>query len=179
MAKDGEARFSMNFKVGDRMFTVRGYTPKEFEENHDAMREFVGREYLAAAVDKPQKAAVKPPTKAAQPQDDPHENMHGPVQASTLAAEVKEGKVYWKLQNIPGTRFGVNIWPEVLFDMDLAAQTGKDENGRPYYSTEGMLDPMETYDVSEFQVWYEKNEKGYPNKIVMVRHGVVEEEIPY
>ncbi len=69
--------------------------------------------------------------------------------AERLVGKLEGGKSYWKVQGGKFSKFGVNIWPEVLFAADLK-----------------NLDPATVYDLTGYTAYYTMKDNGKEDKVV-------------
>ncbi len=69
--------------------------------------------------------------------------------AERLVGKLEGGKSYWKVQGGKFSKFGVNIWPEILF-----AAGFKD------------LDPAQIYDLTGYTAYYTLKDNGKEDKVV-------------
>ena len=93
--------------------------------------------------------SVPMPTGDVPPPAQPQEDLM--FEAERLVGSTSGDKTYWKVQGGKFSKYGVNIWPEVLeaagFDPD-------------------QLDPKTTYDLTGYTAYYSLKENGKEDKVI-------------
>ena len=154
-----EAPASLNFrgitqKGWDVQFTLR-------DADEDALLERFGKlinkleenyKVVPKGYRQPENGSLPPasvPPPASDPPTQPQEDLF--FEAERLVGSTSGDKTYWKVQGGKFSKFGVNIWPEIL----EAAGFNPDQ-----------LDPKTTYDLTGYTAYYSLKENGKEDKVV-------------
>ncbi len=151
-----EAPASINFKVVDKEGFNYQITLRDFSENAlmgrvKAIRSWLVEQDFVAPGKQPagngsQNTPVPLPTEAA-----PATEQSLMFDAERLVGSTSGDKTYFKVQGGKFSKFGVNIWPEVL----EAAGFNPDQ-----------LDPKTTYDLTGYTAYYTLKDNGKEDKVV-------------
>lgn len=166
MLPEAPASWNLTYYVGGRreQITLRGMTYAQIETQAKIARAWIsdyadeplipngasnGQQPDKQPVDLPATESAtttqQPPSSPQQSQDDNGLSF----KPETLVANVLEGKVFWKVKGGRWSKYGVNIWPEVLEAANL-----------------NNLDPTQEYSLSNFKsAIYINNDKGQPSKV--------------
>lgn len=89
-----------------------------------------------------------PPPAQPQPQQASGNGSGQSFPAKTLTATVADGKTFWKIKGGMWEKWGITVYPEVLAEAGF-----------------GELNPLQTYDLTNWTAHYSLKEDGKPQKV--------------